>query len=412
MTDIERVAVLGAGNMGHGITEVVALGGYDVTMRDIEDDLIESGSENIEWSVGKLAENGVVDDPDDVLARIDTTTDLAEAVDDADLVVEAAPERMALKKEIYTELDELAPDEAILASNTSSLSITEIASATDRAERVVGTHYFNPPVKMDLVEVIYGEGTSDATAETAHDFVESLGKTPIYVQRDVQGFVVNSVLGPFMVEPAWMVSNDEATIREADAAMVHRCGYPMGPFELADLTGIDIGYSVREEAGITNPPLIEEKVEAEELGRKTGKGYYDYENGETSETSQADGEAVDGDGADYEAGDGEGFDTLRVEARMVNEAAKLIGMDVATPEAIDTGMRLGAGFSEGPCRRADREGLDTFLDKLEALHETTGEERFEPADYLVELVENGNTGQESGRGFYEYENGEPVSGGR
>ncbi|GAA0454659.1 3-hydroxyacyl-CoA dehydrogenase [Halococcus dombrowskii] len=397
MTDIERVAVLGAGNMGHGITEVVALGGYDVTMRDIETDLIESGSENIEWSVGKLAENGAIDDPDDVLARIDTTTDLAEAVGDADLVVEAAPERMALKKEIYAELDELAPDGAILASNTSSLSITEIASATDRAEQVVGTHYFNPPVKMDLVEVIYGERTSDATAETAHDFVESLGKTPIYVQRDVQGFVVNSVLGPFMVEPAWMVSNDEATIREADAAMVHRRGYPMGPFELADLTGIDIGYSVREEAGITNPPVIEERVEAEELGRKTGKGYYDYE---------------DGDGADYEASDGEEFDTLRVEARMVNEAAKLVGMDVATPEAIDTGMRLGAGFSEGPCRRADREGLDTFLDKLEALHETTGEERFEPADYLVELVENGNTGQESGRGFYEYENGEPVSGGR
>ena len=397
MTDIERVAVLGAGNMGHGITEVVALGGYDVTMRDIEAYLIESGYENIEWSVGKLAENGIVDDADDVLARIDTTTDLAEAVGDVDLVVEAAPERMALKKEIYAELDELAPDGAILASNTSSLSITEIASATDRAEQVVGTHYFNPPVKMDLVEVIYGEGTSDATAETAHDFVESLGKTPIYVRKDVQGFVVNSVLGPFMVEPAWMVSNDEATIREADAAMVHRRGYPMGPFELADLTGIDIGYSVREEAGITNPPVIEERVAAEELGRKTGKGYYDYQ---------------DGDGADYEAGDGEGFDTLRVEARMVNEAAKLIGMDVATPEAIDTGMRLGAGFSEGPCRRADREGLDTILDKLEALHEATGEERFEPADYLVELVENGNTGQENGRGFYEYEDGEPVSGGR
>jgi 3-hydroxyacyl-CoA dehydrogenase len=393
--DIERVAVLGAGNMGHGITEVVALAGYDVTMRDVEEEFIESGYENIEWSLDKLAESGAVEDPDAVLSHIAITTDLGEAVGDVDLVIEAAPERMDLKKDIYSDLDDLAPEEAILASNTSSLSITEIASATDREAQVVGTHYFNPPVKMDLVEVIYGEHTSDETAELAHDFVESLGKTPIYVRKDVQGFVVNSVLGPFMVEPAWMVSNDEATIRQADAAMVHQRGYPMGPFELADMTGIDIGYSVREEANITNPPLIEEKVEAEELGRKTGKGYYDYE---------------EGDGADYAEGDGEDFDTLRVEARMVNEAAKLIGNDVATPDAIDTGMRLGAGFSEGPCRRADRDGLDAVLDKLESLYEATGEERFEPADYLVELVESGNTGEDAGTGFYEYGSGEPTEG--
>ncbi len=392
--DIERVAVLGAGNMGHGITEVVALAGYDVTMRDVEKEFVDSGYEDIEWSLDKLAENGAVDDPDEVLAHIDTTTDLDEAVRDVDLVVEAAPERMDLKKEIYSDLDDLAPDEAILASNTSSLSITEIASATDREGQVVGTHYFNPPVKMDLVEVIYGEHTTDDTAETAHGFVESLGKTPIYVRKDVNGFVVNSVLWPFMVEPAWMVSDGEATIREADAAMVHRRGYPMGPFELGDLTGIDIGYSVREEAGIENPPLIEEKVEAEELGRKTGKGYYDYE---------------EGDGADYEEGDGEGFDTLRVEACMVNEAAKLIGGDVATAAAIDTGMRLGTGFPEGTCRRGDDIGLDTILEKLESLREETGQQRFEPADYLVELVESGNTGVESGAGFHDYEGGEPVT---
>ncbi|EMA55905.1 3-hydroxyacyl-CoA dehydrogenase [Halococcus salifodinae DSM 8989] len=391
-SEIERVAVLGAGNMGHGITEVVAIAGYDVTMRDVEEEFVDSGYEDIEWSLDKLDEKGRIDESaDDVLDRIDITTDLETAVGDVDLVIEAAPERMALKQEIYGELDDFTPDDAILASNTSSLSITEIATAVDDPERVVGTHFFNPPVKMDLVEVIYGERTSDETAEAAHAFVESLDKTPIYVRKDVQGFVVNSVLGPFMVEPAWMVSNSEATIQEADAAMVHQRGYPMGPFELGDLTGIDIGYSVREEAGIENPPLIEEKVEAEELGRKTGKGYYDYEEGE---------------GADYEPGDGEGFDTLRVEAQMVNEAAKLIGQDVATPEAIDTGMRLGAGFPEGPCRRADDIGLDRIIEKLEALHDETGEERFAPADYLVELGESGKTGADAGQGFYSHGDGD------
>jgi enoyl-CoA hydratase/3-hydroxyacyl-CoA dehydrogenase len=169
--------------------------------------------------------------------------------------------------------------------------------------------------------------------------------------------------------------------------MVHQRGYPMGPFELSDMTGIDIGYHVRKEAGRPIPPIVQEKVDAENLGRKTGKGYYDYE---------------DGEGPDYEPGDGEGFDTLRIEARMMNEAAKLIGDDVATAEAIDTGMRLGAGFPEGPCRRGDKIGLDTVLETLRELHEETGADRYEPADYLVDLVESGKTGEDAGEGFYSY----------
>ena len=385
---IRRVAVLGAGNMGHGIAEVAAMAGYDVTMRDIEEDLVEDGYESIRWSLEKLAEKGRLDGSvDEVLARIETTTDLRSAVADADLVIEAAPEQMEIKKDIFADLDESAPDGAILASNTSSLSITEMAGATDRPEDVVGMHFFNPPVKMDLVEVIYGEETSDETAETAYEFVESLGKTPIYVRKDVRGFVVNTVLGPFSAEPAWMVSNGAATVREADAAMVHRRGYPMGPFELADLTGIDVGYHVRKEGGRPIPPVMEEKVEADELGRKTGAGFYDYE---------------DGPGVNYEPGDGEEFDTLRVEARMVNEAARLVGDDVATPDEIDTGVKLGLGFPEGICRRADKIGLDTVLDELRTLREETGDDRFAPDDYLVELVERGRTGEDAGAGFHDY----------
>jgi enoyl-CoA hydratase/3-hydroxyacyl-CoA dehydrogenase len=387
--DIDRVTVLGAGNMGHGITEVVAMGGYDVVMRDIEEEIVRDGYEDIEWSLNKLAESGRLDeDPEAVLDRIETEVDLESAVDGTDLVIEAAPENLELKRDIYEDLDEYAPDHAILASNTSSLPITDIAEATDRPEQVVGTHYFNPPVKMDLVEVIYGAETSDETAETAYDFVESIDKTPIYVRKDIRGFVVNTVLGPFGDEAAWMVSNGEATIKEADATMVHERGYPMGPFELADLTGIDVGYHVRKEAGDPIPPIVEERVEADELGRKTGKGYYDYE---------------DGDGPAYGPEDvTDEFDWLRVEARIINQAARLIGGDVATAEAIDTGLRLGAGFPEGPCRRGDKLGLDTVLEKLEEQHERTGEDRYAPDDHLVELVEAGKTGEDAGEGFYSY----------
>ena len=390
--DISRVAVLGAGNMGHGIAEVVAIAGYKVTMRDIEDEIVQDGYEDVQWSLEKLAEKGRIDEaPADVLERIEKTTDLESAVEDVDLVIEAAPEKMDLKKDIYADLDEYAPDHAILASNTSSLSITEMASATSKPETVVGMHFFNPPVKMDLVEVIYGEETADQTAEATYEFVESIGKTPIYVRKDVRGFVVNTVLGPFGEEAAWMVSEGDAEIREADATMVHERGYPMGAFELADLTGIDVGYHVRTEAGKEIPPVMEEKVEAGDLGQKTGKGYYDYE---------------DGDGADYGTEDvTDEFDWLRIEARMVDEAAKLIGDDVATPDAIDTGMRLGAGFPEGPCRRADELGLDTILEKMESLHEEYGDARYEPADYLAELVDEGKSGEDAGEGFYEYGDG-------
>ncbi|SER79126.1 3-hydroxyacyl-CoA dehydrogenase/enoyl-CoA hydratase family protein [Natrinema salaciae] len=389
LESIDRVAVLGAGNMGHGITEVTAMAGYDVTMRDIKDEFVDDGYESIEWSLQKLEEKEMIDESaDEVLSRIETTTDLEEAVVDADLVIEAAPEDLELKHEIFGDLEEYTSGDTLLATNTSSLPITDIAEAVDTPERVLGLHFFNPPVKMDLVEVIYGEDTSDEAAEAGYEWVESIGKTPIYVRKDVRGFVVNTIVGPFGGEPAFMVSNDEATIREADATMAHERGYPMGPFELGDLTGIDVGYHVRKEGDSPIPPITEEKVEAGDLGQKTGKGFYDYE---------------DGDGADYEPEDAGDFDWLRVEARMINRAAFLVGEDVAKPEEVDTGVQLGLGFPEGICRRADKIGLDTVLEKLETLYEETGADRFEPHPYLEQLVEEGKTGEDAGAGFYDYD---------
>jgi len=388
--DIQTVAVIGAGTMGHGIAELAALAGYDVHLRDINEELVQKGYKQIEWSLNKLAEKGTItpEKAQEALKRVKTFVDLKETVQNADFVVEAAPEIMKLKKELFGQLDELAPPHAILATNTSSLSITEISEATKRPDKVVGMHFFNPPVKMALVEVIKGKHTSEETMQTTVELAKKMGKTPIRVEKDVFGFIVNRVLvGPFMFESAWIASRGEATIQEIDSRMKYYEGFPMGPFELQDLTGIDIGYHLMKEAGMPIPPLIEEKVKANELGRKTGKGFYNYQNG----------------GANYPREAGEKFGPLPIYALMVNEACHLLEQEVTKPEDIDLAVQLGAGFPEGILRRADRIGLDKLLAKLEELYEKHGDERYQPAELLKKMVKEGRTGEQAGRGFYSYE---------
>jgi len=392
--EIENVAVLGAGSMGHGIAEVAAIAGYEVVMRDIEKELVNDGYDQIEWSLGKLAEkNQIEEDADTVLDRVSTTVDLEAAVADADLVIEAAPEDLDIKRDVFADVDAATGAETIMATNTSSLRVSDIATATDRPEYVCGMHFFNPPVKMDLVEVVSGEQTRADVVDAGIEFVESLEKTPIRVRKDVPQFVVNNVLTPLMGEAAFMLDEGDVEIQDVDAAMVFQRGYPMGPFELNDFGGLDIFTHTRDQWDMPVPDSIRSRVEADDLGRKTGKGFYDYE---------------DGDGVDYEPTDGEGVDTLRIEARMINEAAKLIGDDVADPQDIDIGMRLGGGLPEGTCRTADKLGLDNVVEKLRDLHERTGAERYEPAEYLVDLVENGHTGEDAERGFYDYSDGGPY----
>ena len=388
--EIQRIAVIGAGTMGHGIAELAALAEYDVALYDVNDELVQKGYQSIEWSLQKLAEKDFIKqgDAEAAIQRVSTHTEIPEAVQNTDVVIEAGPEKMAVKKEIFQQLDEHAPDHAILASNTSSLSISEIAKATNRPEQVAGMHFFNPPVKMALVEVIKGEGTSDETLDLVSELAEKFGKSPVKVHKDVFGFIVNRVLvGPFMFEPAWMVSRGELSVEAIDARMKFFEGFPMGPFELQDLTGIDIGYYLSQEAGLPIPPIVEEKVQANELGRKTGKGFYDYADG----------------GADYSQKAGENVDPTPVYALMVNEAAHLLEQDVTTAQDIDKAVQLGAGFPQGLLQRADEIGLDTLLATLKSLHEEHGDERYKPAQLLETMVQEGRTGKEAGQGFYSYD---------
>ena len=373
MTDeqIGAVTVLGAGTMGRGIAGAVALAGYEVTMRDIDHEILETGYRTIEDTLSRLDGAEPVDT---VMDRIDTTVELDASCARTDLVIEAAPEDLEIKRTVFSELEDAAPADAILASNTSTLRITDIAAAVECPDRVVGLHFFNPPLKMDLVEVVAGDRSAPAVVDTATAFVRSLEKTPILVETDVPGFVVNNVLGPYMHEAATRVSTGSATIEGIDAAMVHDGGYPMGPFELTDLIGLDVVYHRPTAAGDSIPSIVSEKLDAGELGRKRGVGFYRYD---------------DGDGPTYMPDDAASFDPIELEAVLINEAAALIDRDVADAETIDEGLRIGGGFPVGPCQRGDEIGLDRVVDVLEERLERTGDDRYEPTDTVRDFAAAG-----------------------
>ncbi|WP_049923735.1 3-hydroxyacyl-CoA dehydrogenase/enoyl-CoA hydratase family protein [Halopiger djelfimassiliensis] len=396
LDDINTVAVLGAGNMGHGIAEVAAMAGYDVNMRDIKEEFVQNGYEQIEWSLNKLAENDQLsqEEADAALERVTPLVDMEEAVGNADFVIEAVPEQMEIKKDVYGELEEHAADDAVFATNTSSLSITELAEVTERPEQFCGMHFFNPPVRMQLVEVIAGAETAEETLELTAELAEDMGKTPVRVHKDSPGFIVNRILVPLMNEACWLVSEDEATIAEVDSTTKYDMGLPMGSFELGDQVGNDISYHVLEYMhevlgdAYEPAPLLEEKVENEELGKKTGKGFYDYE---------------DGDGVDIPTDEQSELVKERLLASMANEVAKLIGGDVAPPESIDEAVQLGAGFPDGPVKLVDDYGLAELHEVLEEAYEETGAARYEPAEFLAERADEGGfyeqTGDENGVDF-------------
>jgi 3-hydroxybutyryl-CoA dehydrogenase len=284
--DIKKLGVVGAGAMGNGIAQIAAQIGCEVVMRDIKDEFVERGMKSIDRFLSRSVEKGKLEagEKDAILGRIKGTTDMSQ-LKDMDFVIEVVIEDLELKKSVFKELDELCRPEVIIASNTSSMSITEIAAATNRPERICGMHFFNPVPLMRLVEIIRGFSTSDETIAVTTELAKKMGKTTVEVKKDSPGFIVNRIMMPHMLEAIKIVEEGIASVEDVDTAVKNGLNYPMGPFELMDLTGIDICYFVTEyfykelnkESKWVSPGLLKTMIRAGKLGRKTGGGWYAFD---------------------------------------------------------------------------------------------------------------------------------------
>lgn len=280
---LQNIGVIGAGTMGNGIAQTCAIHGYNVVMQDISDDVVQRGLGSIQKSLGRLLSKEKISqgDHDQALAKIQTVTDIS-AMSACDLVVEAASENMDIKMEIFSRLNEICPEHTILASNTSSLSLTRIAAGSGRPDLVVGMHFFNPVPLMALVEVIRALQTSDDTYNAIDTLARDLGKTPVSV-KDSPGFVVNRMLVPMINEAAFILYEGLAEAKDIDAAMKLGAAHPMGPLTLADMIGLDVCLWVMDvlhqefgDSKFRPCPLLKQMVDAGYLGRKSGRGFYDY----------------------------------------------------------------------------------------------------------------------------------------
>jgi len=373
--DVKKIAVMGAGDMGHGIAEVALLAGYKVALRDIEQRFVDRGLSRIKESLDKLTEKQKITEENKkaMLANIKTFVDIAEAVKDADFVIEAVPEIMDLKKQVSQALDAAAPKHAILASNTSNMSITEIASATKRPEQVVGMHFFNPAVLMKLVEVTKGGKTTEETMQVAYNLALKMNKVPVRVEKDSIGFVYNRVNAPTGLLVNLIVEKGVAAPMEIDAKM-RKIGMPMGPYELMDYVGLDVAYhsalyfADKLSRDYAPPSWLKAKIDAGTLGKKTGKGIFDWSKGRPEiDLSKAK----------------EDFDPAVLIALQVNEATKLLEAGVVkSPEEIDKAMVNGGGSVIGPFQLAKGIGYDKLAKICEDLAKEFGVKVFEPTETL------------------------------
>ena len=400
------IGVLGAGTMGSGIAQLAARAGARTLLHDPLAEALERGAVRARDGLAKEAAKGKLsaEEADAAAVRIEPV-DALDAMAECELVIEAAPERLELKHELYVRLAEIVSEECVLASNTSSLLVTAIASVVPYPERVVGMHFFNPAPLMRLLEVVAGALSDERSLTLAHATGEAMGKTVIRAQ-DGPGFLVNRCNRPFGLEALRLLQERIADIETIDRIVRIEGGFRMGPFELMDLVGIDTGLEISKsfyEQSFYEPrwrpsPIASRYVAAGRYGRKSGRGYYDYS---SDPYRPPDPDPPEGD-ADAKAQPAAGGVLERIVCQVINECAFALDEGVGSAQDIDTGMVLGLNYPRGPLAWADEIGLDHVLAVLDGLWEEYREERYRAAPLLRRLVREGRLGRASGAGFFEY----------
>jgi enoyl-CoA hydratase/3-hydroxyacyl-CoA dehydrogenase len=376
---VKNITVLGSGIMGHGIAQVSAMAGYNIVLRDIEQSFLDKAMEKIRWSLEKLVSKEKItkQESDAILSRIKTVVDLGQAVQSADLVIEAVPEIMELKKKVYAELDKVADSRIIFASNTSTLPITEIANTTSRPEKFVGIHFFNPPQLMKLVEVIPGQKTNKDVVDLTVNFVKSVKKEPVICKKDVPGFIVNRLFIPMVHEACWLKERSGYTMEQIDSAVKFTMGFPMGIFELADFTGMDVIHKatieleLRDKKVIFPHPDIEKLYNEKKLGQKSGEGFYKYSD-DKYERIQLEEDLA------------KKCNPVSLVANILNNAAWLVTNNASDIPEIEKAAQLGLGLKKPIFDTAKEFGVKNIISELNSLASKYGK-FYEPDPLLATM---------------------------
>ena len=376
---VKNITVLGSGVMGHGIAQVSATAGYNVVLRDIKQEFLDKAMEKIKWSLDKLVSKEKIsrEDGDAIFSRISPIVDLKNAVKDAEMIIEVVPEIMELKKEVYAELDEVAGPDVIFASNTSTLPITEIANTTSRPEKFIGIHFFNPPQLMKLVEIIPGEKTLQSITDLTQEYVKSVNKQAVLCRKDVPGFIINRLFIPLVHEACYAQDRTNATLEEIDSAVKFKLGFPMGIFELADFTGMDVIHKatvemhLRDKKVISPHPTVEKMFDEKKLGQKSGEGYYKYSDVKYERVTLSEELA-------------QKFNPIQLVANILNNAAWLITNGASDIAEIEKAAHLGLGLKKPLFETAKEIGIKNIVDELNNLAKEHGE-FYKPDPLLISM---------------------------
>ena len=383
---MNQISVIGAGTMGAGIAQLAATYGHQVVLIDMSNEALEKAKAKLQKILARLVEKGKISNEDSIaiFGRHHFTTSL-EASRDSDLIIEAIVENLEVKKSLFQELEGLVSEDCILASNTSSLSISAIASALALPQRFIGLHFFNPAPLMKLVEIIPALQTDDSIHNTCRDLMENWGKVPVKVQ-DTPGFIVNRVARPFYGEALRILEEGIADVATIDWAMTEIGGFRMGPFTLMDFIGNDVNYTITKsvfDAFYQDPrykPSHTQKrlADSGRWGRKSGRGYYDYRDGSSNPEPIKD-ERLGNDIVD------------RIVTMLINEAADAVFWQVASAEDIDKAMTIGVNYPKGLLKWADEWGISAVVDKMDVLHDRYRESRYRCSPLLRDYARNGQT---------------------